>query len=175
MIQADNVTVGACYPECIPGGAACAGGATCKSTFDATSGFCWASGSAQEGQSCTSKPVNTGCATGLICATDQGASICRKTCSFWSSFPGCPSGQNCAINSICFAEAGDPAALGAPCSVTAAGGEPCGSDGQAWRGICQDLGSGQECAKPCRYNVTADCTSGTTCSAANPGEIGVCY
>ncbi len=175
VIQSSNATIGACYPECVYGGAPCANGATCKVSTDGTSGFCWGAGTAFEGQSCQQTPLNTGCSKGLVCATDQSQSVCRKQCSFWSGNPGCNSGQNCAINGVCFAEAGDPASLSAFCGSSSTAGVPCGSDGLAWRGVCQDVGSGLQCVKPCRGGISGDCDSGTTCSATNAGELGVCY
>ena len=171
VVQTDGVTIGACYPACIFKGTPCSGGATCVAGTDGTDGFCWASGTASEGQTCTTTALKTGCANGLLCATDQGASVCRKQCSFWSGVPGCNSGQNCAVNGVCFAEAGDPAALGAPCSASATAGSPCGASGGAWRGLCP--GPSQNCAKACRGGVTGDCTTGT-CNTTVTGELGVC-
>lgn len=174
VAQDENATVGACYPECIYKGAACAGGATCKVSMADNTGFCWGAGSAGEGQSCKGTALNTGCAQNLICATDQGSSVCRNQCSFWSTAPGCPSGQHCALNSVCFKEAGDTAAIGGTCASGSTGGEPCGSDGKAWRGVCANTGSSYMCLKACRTAVSSDCASGQTCQA-NAGEaVGLC-
>lgn len=174
VLQTDGVTVGACYPQCTFKGAPCAGGATCKASSDGSSGFCWGAGSAAQGQTCKATSLNTGCASGLICATDQGASVCRGQCSFWNPFPGCPGGQRCALNHVCFAEPGNSATIGAACSG-ATGGEPCGSDGTAWRGLCVDDGSGLKCLKACRTAVSADCPSNQSCMAfQSDPALGVC-
>ena len=109
------------------------------------------------------------------CATDQSASVCRKQCTFWSTSPSCLSGQHCAVNSLCFAESGDSAALGGTCSSGSTAGEPCGSDGKAWRGGCYSTGgSSLTCVKFCRAGVSADCTGGTTCQVATGEEVGLC-
>jgi hypothetical protein len=172
--QVDNASVGACYPECIFGGAACAGGATCSVSLNGVDGFCWGAGSAAAGQTCQSTALNTGCAQGLLCAIDNGANVCRKQCSYWSSSPGCPSGQTCAIGGVCFQEAGDPAAIDGACASGVTGGEPCGSDGLAWRGVCADPGSGFVCMKSCRVSVSSDCPSGKTCQANAGEDVGLC-
>jgi hypothetical protein len=173
--QDENATIGACYPECVFKGAPCAGGATCTVDIEGTSGFCWGAGSAAEGQTCAAKALNTGCATGLVCATDQSASVCRNQCSYWSSVPGCPSGQHCALNGVCFKEAGDSAAIGGTCASGSTGGEPCGSDGKGWRGACINTsGSTYTCLKTCRASVSSDCTSGLTCQVGSGAVVGVC-
>jgi hypothetical protein len=178
VLQDGDATIGACYPSCVPASSqTCAGGAACRiASYDGAEGFCHGSGSGSEGQSCMSQSLSTGCMTGLLCASDNGSSVCRKQCSFWNSSPGCPSGQHCALNWVCFAEPTmEPVALGQACSFSATGGEPCGSDGTAWRGICVDLGSGQVCAKVCRVSSFSDCASGETCSALQGApEVGVC-
>lgn len=175
VAQDENASVGACYPECIFKGTPCAGGATCKVSMADNSGFCWGAGSASEGQSCKATALNTGCATGLVCATDQSVSVCRNQCSFWSGSPGCPSSQRCALIGVCFAESGDPAALDGTCASGSTGGEPCGNDGAAWRGLCANTsGTTYTCLKACRAAVSADCPSGKTCQVASGQDVGVC-
>jgi hypothetical protein len=100
--------------------------------------------------------------------------VCRSICSYWSSSPGCPGAQRCSLNSICFAESGDPAAIGAPCASGAASGDICGNDGGAWRGTCQDLGAGMVCTKLCRTGFASDCSTGQTCTPFTGYTVGVC-
>jgi hypothetical protein len=175
--QVDEATVGACYPECSLG-APCPAGATCNyGAYDGSDGFCWNSGSSTEGQSCSPKSLSTGCVTGLLCAQDNGVPVCRKVCNYWDGAPGCPSGQHCALNFVCFSEAStETAAIGGTCSFSATGGEPCGSDGSAWRGICLDQGTGTLfCTKMCRPGFTADCPAGQSCTGfPNAPELGAC-
>ncbi len=173
-LQQQGAAIGACYLECVFNGRPCPGDATCRVSPNDNSGFCWNAGAATEGQSCQSTPVNTGCALGLVCAIDAGQNVCREQCSYWSASPGCPSSQHCAANSLCFAQSGDSAAIGESCASGATAGDPCGSDGGAWRGSCVSDGAGHRCTKVCRVAVSADCPSGKTCQLTAGDDVGLC-
>jgi hypothetical protein len=177
VAQVDNATYGACYATCSPTGSPCANGATCRITnYVGSEGFCQNAGSGTEGQSCSAQSLNTSCVKDYLCASDNGTPVCRKQCDFWSSSPGCPGGQHCALSFVCFMESSsESAAIGQACSFAATGGEPCGSDGLVWRGLCVDAGSGMVCTKICRTNASADCPSGQSCIAfPTAPEIGAC-
>ncbi len=176
--QVPSAAVGACYPQCTP----YATGTGCASThdcvpylLDGTEGACFQKGTTADGAACADTDVGTGCVAGSICVRDSGVRVCRRQCNFFASSPACVASQRCALGGVCIAEGGDAAALGAACSVASAAGEICGNDGKAWRGTCQDLGSGLRCYKVCRTSVSADCTSSQTCSPfQSDTTAGVC-
>jgi hypothetical protein len=174
-LQWSGASEGACYSVCTPfttGG--CAPGWSCASiSLDNSVAVCFVDGSASEGQPCKALDLSTGCSPGLYCAND----VCRKLCDYWSASPGCGSSQQCVIGGICSPSVtGDAAQVGGSCAISAAAGDNCGNDGEAWRGSCQADGSGTlQCAKFCRTQLATDCPSGTTCFAfGNYPEIGVC-
>ncbi len=176
--QVASPVVGACYPKCTP----YASSSGCTSTkdcvpylLDGSEGACFAKGTTADGATCTDTDVGTGCVAGSICVRDSGVRVCRRQCNYFASSPACVASQRCALGGVCIAEGGDAAAVGAACSSSSAAGEICGNDGKAWRGTCQDIGSGLRCYKVCRTSTASDCSGSQTCSPfQGDSTAGVC-
>lgn len=173
LSQQIGASYGGCYPTCTPFYAqdSCLPGVECVAMdADQTRGKCLPTGPGGEGASCTPSLLNTGCQPGLLCNGDEGAETCKRVCDFFDDTLPCPSGQQCVFGGFCAAEAGDSAALGAPCGGASAEGEPCGSDGGTYRGVCVSGASGLTCRQACRPgSLYYDCGEGLVC-AIGDGE-----
>ncbi|MEZ4220440.1 MAG: hypothetical protein R3B13_05870 [Polyangiaceae bacterium] len=179
LAQVASAVVGACYPPCTPyaSSTGCTSGSDCVPyLFDASEGACFKQGTTADGAQCTDTDLGTGCVKDSLCVRDAGVRVCRRQCNFFASSPACVASQRCALGGVCIAEGGDSAAIGAACSVSSIAGEICGNDGKAWRGTCQDVGSGLRCYKVCRTSTASDCSAGQTCSPfQGDNTAGVCF
>jgi hypothetical protein len=172
--QVGMVAWGACYPACVPFGAAtCGAGQDCvPSRDDQVSGACYAQGTSAAGAACTQSAISTGCAAGLRCIEENSSDVCLKQCDFFAADPGCAAAK-CVVGSVCTTITGDAAAIGAACASGAAEGTFCGSDGKAYRGLCDGATTPPTCRKVCRMGTAADCSSPMTCKSWS-GGVGVC-
>lgn len=179
LAQTIGATHGACYPTCVPfdPGSTCPPMMTCEPLdLDLLTGKCMQVGTGQEGSSCEITGVSTGCAEGLRCVGDEGAKKCLSACNFFDDPGKCDAGKKCAFGGVCTPDAGDAAALGAPCGAGVMPGTPCAADGNVLRGVCVAEGAGTTCLQPCRLgNVYIDCDEGTKCrQGEDDAAIAVC-
>ncbi|HQP36995.1 MAG TPA: hypothetical protein PLI95_17545, partial [Polyangiaceae bacterium] len=174
-----DTAIGACYPSCKPfAAAACVGDAECVViTFDQEKGICLPRGAAKEGEACNPSDVTTGCAQGLVCASESAGYLCRQQCDFLAAQPSCPGMQVCMVGSSCSNAPVDPATPGVACDAAAPEATPCALDGQAARGVCvaetTDGGESMICRKVCRMGNGTDCGSGESCQDYF-GTAGLC-
>ena len=183
---------GTCYDLCTPFDSTtpCPSGMECRSaTYSQSLGICVNPGVGTVGNPCdpTSSEygtVSTGCENGAICLVDENGDnpTCYETCDFFGANPQCTqAGESCFLFGYCYenTETIDSTALGDACPASAQLGDPCAPHGDAFDGVCQDVGSGTICYEVCRVDNTYTCAvSGTSCqdvfSDPYAGEVGLC-
>ena len=143
-----------CYHPCgLSDPASCPAGFVCQD--DAYAGpVCLRAGSAGPGAACQATGISTGCANpGYVCSE----LACHKVCDFSAAEPGCPVGELCGPN-VCTKTTGDPAPVDTSCAENSVPGTTCGSDGKAWRGMCN---LSNVCGVRC--DITSTCPAGSFC------------
>lgn len=167
---------GACYGTCDPENpTTCGEGETCRVLGPTqTLGICQRVGTGAPGSACTVRDVTTGCVEGFVCEGTPGE--CARTCTFLTPTAGCDAGRACGLGNVCERpDAGDAAAVGAPCDPSSPELLECGIEGDAFRGLCFSFyDTPPTCQRICRTTESA-CTGGDVCVAAfENSEVGVC-
>ncbi len=177
LIQYGDLFSGACYQVCDPQGQT--PGLNCPSTqqcaqrgVDPTFGICKTAGEIAPGLECEIEDNSTSCTDGAVCSSLSHT--CAPSCSYFAEDTGCLPGTACSIFWQCERTGvGDPAALGGYCGASAEETQGCGSDGEAFRGICFSFpGHPLKCEKACLGNE--GCTDAEFCALRYSSGLGVC-
>lgn len=182
LSQEIGASYGACYKTCTPffPEDGCPSGRECAPLNGSlTQGVCLTPGAAAEGAACERTHLSTGCAPGLLCRGLGGADpTCHRVCPYFDEPTSCKTGERCVYGGMCTSDAGDPAALDAPCNSEAMEGTPCAADTGVFRGQCVATGTDDKtfCKAPCRQGSVykQDCADGSTCTLSY-GEAALPY
>ncbi|RYE93193.1 MAG: hypothetical protein EOO75_04925 [Myxococcales bacterium] len=182
LAQQLGASYGACYKTCTPFFAedGCPSGRECVTLDGSQSqGVCLATGAGAAGAACEREQLSTSCQPGLLCRGLGGAEpTCHRTCAYFDETNTCAAGERCVYGGLCTTDAGDKAALDAPCGADALEGTPCAADTGVFRGQCVATGTDDKtfCKAPCRQGSVykQECAEGTTCTLSY-GEAALPY
>ncbi|WP_272428983.1 DUF4215 domain-containing protein [Polyangium jinanense] len=178
QVPSEN-SIGACYKACTPfTSGACPADAECIATDPVQNyGVCRPTGKGAPGEACSEPDISTGCETGSLCAGVPAT--CEKTCAWLTPDPGCPEGRVCGMSNVCLSPAsGDPAPIDGACQPSWVPYRSCGSDGEAFRGLCLSLYPEEpieHCEHICRM-PDGDCPAGEYCAGIfSNTDVGICW
>ncbi len=154
---------GICYKGCAPftSNTGCAAGQQCtivRGQEYGDRGICLPLGPAREDAACEFTNISTGCAQGLQCGTQSGASMCLRYCNYWATSADCPTDRQCDGDFACHAPPKIDTAVDQTCMVS---DEDCGTSVHRVEGKCIDSGDGPICRKRCRDST--DCPADKEC------------
>lgn len=175
LVQYGDLFDGACYQVCDPSAATsgCAANQECeqRGVYDSF-GICKYVGTGAIGDSCIVEDNSTSCAGDAFCSGISNT--CAATCDFYAADPGCADGTACSVFNLCEPpSAGLAVNIGAACGPDADLAEACGSDGEAFRGLCFAYeGDPLICEETCLGDE--GCEAGEFCAQRFSSGQGIC-